>query len=178
MQTRITYLGLLVGAWLTIACDDKPKTDDGTMATPDPSAMTKLLATASAMPATSGGSAPSSSAAAEATPAREVSYAELGKLVVGPAIVRFKATVIEHSKCDCEGKDCKPCLKYVIVSEGGAEADQKVVYDKTKHYAVLTPGNPDQYPLGKQFEFSVTVTPNKQVGGELNDLRLVYATPL
>lgn len=43
---------------------------------------------------------------------------------------------------------------------------------------MLTPGNPDQYPLGKQFDFSVTVTPNKQVGGELNDLRLVYANPL
>lgn len=177
MQTRITYLGLLVGAWLTIGCNDEPKAEDGTMATPDPSAMTQLLATASAVPATAGGSAPTSSAAADATPTKEVS-AELGKLVAGPAIFKFKATVIEHSKCDCEGKDCKPCLKYVIVSEGGAKTDQKAIYDKSKHYAVLTPGNPEQYPLGKQFDFSVTVTPNKQVGGELNDLRLVYANPL
>ncbi len=172
MQRQVTYLGALVGVWLTFGCNEKP-TDDPTAATPDPSALTKLLASASALPATSGGSAPASSAPKEAPPAKEVSFEELRKLTAGPAIVKFTGTVVEHSKCDCEGKDCKPCLKYIVVSERSEGP-----YQKAADFAVLTPGDPQQYPLGKQFEFSVTITPSKEVGGTLADLRLVYARQL
>ena len=171
MQRRATYLALLVGAWLTLGCNDKAKDGgDGTIATPDPSAMGKLMETASALPATSGGSAPASSAPSDAPTATEVTFEGLSKAAAGPGIVKFSATVIEHSKCE-SSKD-KPCLKYVIVSER-----TEGPYDKAKDYAVLTPGDPAQYPLGKKFELSVTVTPNKEVGGTLNDLRLVYAKP-
>ncbi|MEZ4370633.1 MAG: hypothetical protein R3B07_07400 [Polyangiaceae bacterium] len=172
MQRRATYLALLVGAWLTLGCNDKAKDGgDGTIATPDPSAMGKLMETASALPAASGGSAPASSAPSEA-PATEVTFETLGLAEAGPDVLKFTAMVVEHSKCESSKE--KPCLKYVIVSErSGAPAP----YDKAKDYAVLTPGDPAQYPLGKSFEFSVTVTSSKEVGGTLNDLRLVYAKP-
>ncbi|MCB9588003.1 MAG: hypothetical protein H6718_21535 [Polyangiaceae bacterium] len=171
MQRRTAYLVLLVGAWLTLGCNDKAKGGDE-IATPDPSAVAKLLETASALPASSGGSAPASSAPAAAPVATEVTFEGLGKALPGPAILKFNATVIEHSKCE-SGQDGTPCLKYIVVSERSEGP-----FDKAKDYVVLTPGDPAQYPLGKKHEFSVTVTPKKEIGGKLNDLRLVYASAL